>query len=88
MLVKRKQYSVAPSTLYDQCYPDFVVPRYERTRKVEVRLAEHLPGRVFLHCSCGYYDRQGIVCRHQYAVLRRGSMPARTAPVLGDIAVR
>jgi hypothetical protein len=67
---------------------EYYIPRYERTRVVTLRAADDQPNQVFLHCSCGYYHRQGIVCRHQYAILTRGTNPLRQEPLIGDVIVR
>jgi hypothetical protein len=86
--VKRKSYRDPPTGFFDERFYTYIIPKYERTRIVEVREGQQLPGKLFLHCSCGYYDRHGIVCRHQYAILSHGEMPGRQAPNLGDVAVR
>ena len=44
-------------------------PRFDRTRVV--RIEQSIDEKNYLHCSCGYYDRNRIPCRHMYAILDR-----------------
>jgi SWIM zinc finger len=84
--VKRSFYHKTTDEILDPWFYQHVVPSYERTRVVDV--CEDSAKCFFLRCSCGYFDRFGIVCRHQYAVLRKGLTPARHSPQLSDVAVR
>jgi hypothetical protein len=51
--VKRKFYKDPPTGFHDERFHEYIVPKYERTRTIAVRQGAHLPGNLFLHCSCG-----------------------------------
>jgi hypothetical protein len=61
-------------------YCKFVVPRYQRTRRVFVR--QHGSGQLYLSCSCLCYEANGYGCQHIFAVLGRSKPPSPTDVVI------
>jgi hypothetical protein len=77
--VKRKHHT--PKTGTDWRRDNFglyMVPSFERTRIV--RILNHGNGE-YLVCSCCYFERHGVGCRHTYKVLKHH-------PKAYDVAVR
>jgi hypothetical protein len=58
-----------------------VIPQFDRVRKVK------LVGRS-LHCSCKFFERIGIPCRHQIHVLHYHMTPSWTDLSHHDVSVR
>jgi hypothetical protein len=61
-------------------YCKFVIPRYQRTRRVFVR--QHGSGQLYLSCSCLCYEAHGYGCQHIFAVLGQSKPPSPTDVVI------
>jgi hypothetical protein len=49
-----------------------MIPNFARVRVVKV---VEFQGKLYLVCSCGYFERHGLGCRHVYKVLGRPPKP-------------
>jgi len=76
-LVKRTQINDNIPYVEKAKDPRFWVPKYQRTRKVQVLFAM---SKTYMHCSCGLFQRYGFPCRHIYSVLKRAPMPCDVIP--------
>jgi MULE transposase domain/SWIM zinc finger len=61
-----------PTHLQEAKYINYMVPKFERTRIVNIFCYN---GKNYLECSCGYFNRMGLPCRHMYSILKRKPLP-------------
>jgi SWIM zinc finger len=64
-------------------YCKFVMPRYQRTRCVQVKRRHQNGEALYLSCTCLCYEENGYGCQHIFAVLGQ-SMP----PSPNDVVIR
>jgi MULE transposase domain len=74
-LVQQKTTLLENVPSYEQTtkFINYMVPTFERTRVVEIISNA---GRMHMVCSCGYFKRMGIPCRHMYCILKRKPLPS------------